>query len=97
MNLYLLTQSVNKGYDTYDSFVVAALDEEEAKFTHPSDYVDYGWNPEKGYWEWETSRGRANYHDSSWTSPGNVKVIYLGEAEDGLKNREVICASFNAG
>ena len=61
MTLYLLSQKNNRGYDTYDSFVVAALDEEEAIFTHPSDCVDYGWNPEKGYWEGDTKHyGRTN-------------------------------------
>jgi len=74
-------------------FVVAALDEEEAIFTHPSDCVDYGWNPEKGYWEWDTKHyGRTNYHDTSWTTPDKVKVTYLGEAEEGFKKqRNYLC------
>jgi len=29
--LYLLTQSINSGWDTYDSMVIAAKDEEQAK------------------------------------------------------------------
>ena len=35
MNLYLLTQDEVTGYDTYDSVVVAAESEEEAKGIHP--------------------------------------------------------------
>jgi len=31
MNIYLLEQDVNDGYDTYDSAVVIAKDEEEAR------------------------------------------------------------------
>ena len=44
MNLYLLTQDEETGYDTYDSVVVAALSEEQAKKMHPSG--DDAW----GYW-----------------------------------------------
>lgn len=31
MNLYLLKQEINTGYDTYDSCVVAAESEEDAR------------------------------------------------------------------
>ena len=36
MNLYLLTQDEETGYDTFDSVVVAALTGEQAKKIHPS-------------------------------------------------------------
>lgn len=35
MNLYRISQDKNCGYDTYDSAVVAASSEEEAKSIHP--------------------------------------------------------------
>ena len=35
MNLYYVWQDENNDYDTYDSFVVCAENEEEAKNTHP--------------------------------------------------------------
>jgi hypothetical protein len=35
MNLYLLTQEVNRGYDTYDSCVVAAESAEDARVIQP--------------------------------------------------------------
>ena len=47
MNIYLLTNNVVTGYDTYDSCVVVAKDEESARLIHPSgydydyDYVDW--------------------------------------------------------
>ena len=44
MNLYLLTQDIETGYDTFDSVVVAALTETDAKSIHP--YGDDAW----GYW-----------------------------------------------
>ncbi len=41
MNLYLLSQSVNEGYDTYDSCVVAAETEDDARNMHPAGYKDW--------------------------------------------------------
>jgi len=38
MKLYLLSQDVNPGYDTYDSCVVAAMDEDSARVISPSAY-----------------------------------------------------------
>jgi hypothetical protein len=35
MKLYLLTQTDNRGYDTFDSCVVCAPGEEEAREIHP--------------------------------------------------------------
>lgn len=50
MKLYLLSQDVNKGYDTFDSCVVAANNPEDAVTIHPrgKDYIvgddgDYAW------------------------------------------------------
>lgn len=44
LNLYLLTQDVNTGWDTYDSAVVAAKDEEAARNTQIGSSEDYwGW------------------------------------------------------
>jgi len=36
MNLYIISQSVKEGYDTYDSMVVAAETEEDARGILPS-------------------------------------------------------------
>ena len=41
MNLYYLWQDENKDYDTYDSCVVCAENEEEAKSIHPDE--NWGW------------------------------------------------------
>jgi hypothetical protein len=35
MNLYLISQNENRDYDTYDSAIVAAVDEDAARNTHP--------------------------------------------------------------
>ena len=35
MNLYLISQDSNRDYDTYDSAVVAAVNEKDASVMHP--------------------------------------------------------------
>lgn len=82
MNLYLISQSKNNGYDTYDSAVVAAETEELARSTRPD-----GENSRPGK-RWPT--------DYCWTSPENVRVELIGKAKEGTEAR-VICSSFNAG
>ena len=87
IKLYLISQSVNDGYDTYDSAVVAAESEEDAKVTHPSGDVPLrGWNEE----------GKTDTLCGSWTSKKNVQCRYIGDAAPGIKCG-VVCASFNAG
>lgn len=46
MKLWLLTQNDSDGYDTYDSCIVAAKTEQEAKQITPSEYTK--WN--SGTW-----------------------------------------------
>jgi hypothetical protein len=82
MNLYLLEQSVNNGYDTYDSVVVAAETEEEAKFIHPSEY-------EKN-WDGKDCRF------SDWCDVKDISVTLIGTATTDTK-KGVVLASFNAG
>jgi hypothetical protein len=50
MNLYLISQSINNGYDTYGSAVVAAETEEMARHMHPcgeplTNDNDWNWAP----------------------------------------------------
>lgn len=83
MNTYLIWQNENKGYDTYDSVVVAAEDEESAKLIHPS---AYGENPWIDSWS------------SGWcSSPEDVKVELVGTYEGKKTEPHIILASFNAG
>ena len=85
MKLWLLTQSECSGYDTYDSAVVAAETNEQARDVNPSEYgaalID--WPKGNGPGGWATSR---EY----------VTAEYIGEAKPGTEVG-VICASFNAG
>lgn len=85
MNIYLLEQDENSAYDTYDSAVVIAENEDEARKIHPSRYNDMG--------EWWVNAPK--YGTWAYSLKG-VKVTYLGPYKGTVKGL-VICASFNAG
>jgi len=99
MKLYLITQGLVDGYDTYDSAVVAAESEHEAKRIHPSSFVTHVTD---GKWMGTYSGGNnigCEYENESsdWVRYCDVEKVsaeYLGETE---KERGVILASFNAG
>lgn len=84
MNLYLISQTENSDYDTYDAMVVAAPSELTARNINPTTseaMTEEGW-------------GHTN---SSWCSSiSQVKAKYLGHAKKGTKPG-IILASFNAG
>jgi hypothetical protein len=87
MNLYLLRQNVNNGYDTYDSAIVAATTEAEAKEIHPSIYSkDIIYSDDLSIYDWAYD----------WCTPKDVQVTYIGTAKPGT-NKGVILSSFNAG
>ena len=84
LHLYLLRQAERRGYDTYDSCVVAARSEAVAKCIHPDGYTD----PFPASNSWKGTR--------TWADPEHVEATYLGVA-DGSVKPGVVCASFNAG
>jgi hypothetical protein len=95
MNLYLISQSVRRGYDTYDSAVVAARSEEEARGICPTSHQNQHHSKEefedsnRTNWEWAGGR--------SWApDPSEVEVKLLGKAAPKTV-KGVICSSFNAG
>ena len=108
MNLYLISQTQNQTYDTYDSAVVAAESEEHARAIHPSGSDKIRANMKKDVWEEYT----CDYYNprnlkqawrpmnrccDGWTSkPSKVSVTLIGAAVEGT-SAGVICASFNAG
>lgn len=70
MKLYLLTRKDYKiDYDSYDSVVVCAENEDEAKKIHPSGNPSYG-SYQDFSWEKDLSK---------------IIVTYIGEAEESLK------------
>ena len=84
MKLFLIEQDQNCDYDSYDSAVVAAPNEDAARTMNPSNgqpMKDEDWNKNYGSW---------------CNGPEHVKVRYLGEAIDGVE-LGIVCSSFNAG
>lgn len=94
--LWLITQTRNKGYDTYDSCVVAAASAEEAKKIHPRGdrfWDGGGWADKDGNRSpsWMASDGFGWARDAE-----DVTATLIGIADSTIK-RGVVCASFNAG
>lgn len=81
MNLYKISQTVNRDYDTYDSAIVCASDEETARNTHPNI---------------ELLTSRLTWTNGDWCKPHQVVVELIGSAAPGIP-AGVILASFNAG
>lgn len=90
MKLFLLSQNVNDDWDTYDSCVVCAQDENAARLIHPNDY-----NWINGEWCYDGHPIEGPY--STWTHPQHVQVQYIGEAAFHVDEGAVLCSSFNAG
>jgi len=84
MNIYLISRPDSVDYDEYDSAVVAAETEEQARFIHPSGNIQ----PERDL--------DAQRWDGSWIAPSRVDVALIGVAGPNIQ-AGVICASFNAG
>ena len=83
MKLYLISQDENHDYDTHDSAVVCAPDEDTARHMDPG-----GQNG-----------AQAEFDDewSSWCSSADkVTVKLIGDAAPDLPIG-VVCSSFNAG
>lgn len=94
MNLYLLTQTEAKGYDTCSAMVVAAHTEEEAKSLHPCQMEIFS-----GYAEWDPDKGDTIVWNSRiWaTSPEKVQAQLLGVANQGIEGPKIILYCFHAG
>jgi hypothetical protein len=87
LKLYLLEQSVNQEYDTYDSIVVIAENEDRARNMTP--YED----------RFLDSEDYKNTWSGSWVSykdADKIKVTYLGDAKPG-STESIVITSFNAG
>lgn len=82
--IYLIEQGVNNEYDTFDSAVVAANNEEQATGIHPASSRE-SFVRDPVMWE------------STWVKPEQVEVTLIGVADERIKPGTVICASYNAG
>lgn len=93
LKIWKIERKSDGGYDTFDSAVVIAETEQEARFTSPNGYQI--WLPESG-WVRESTGKPDSYSDGSWTHPDDVKDTEIGQAFPGAE-RKLILASFNAG
>ena len=102
MKLFLISQGENDGYDTYDSAVVCAKDEEAAKRITPSeDYYKYNEELKTFHWWCNIGTDKEQYDPDdlcgTWaTKLESVSVEYIGKAKEGSE-AGIICSSFNAG
>ena len=85
MNLYLVSQTTNENYDTYDSFVIAAPDESTARNAHPRTGEPLDW-----------PKVQADSYPEWCRTPEDVTCQLIGVAADGVKPG-VLCSSYNAG
>ena len=83
VNIYLISQMKVQGYDIYDSAVVVAESEADARSIHPSG-TDAPVVLSRSVETWDT-----------WCSQRDVEVKEIGVIFEGM-DRGVICASFNA-
>ncbi len=92
MNIYKCSQKVNNDWDTYDSFVCVAENEDEARKIFPS-----GEDQSHKGMHWYEADLDDMWLYRTWCQLKDVQVEYIGVADPGFKNGDVICASFNAG
>lgn len=77
-------------YDIYDSFVVVAADENDAKLVHPN-LKDAIYDKNKKQWVW------INKTITSWPNLEKLKVECIGIADPNLQKGQVILSSYNRG
>ena len=83
MNLWKVSQTITTGYEEFDSAVIAAESEDDARLIHPS-------KPNgvlKRQWDgtgWRYNFGVIGAYDhADWAAPRDLHVELLGEAADG--------------
>ena len=92
MLIYKISQDANNLYDSFDSAVVIAENEYEAKRTHPNDFLI--WHDEG--WRYKDSAKECG-DDTTWSDLENIGVELIGKADDKYDKSCVIASSFNAG
>lgn len=93
MNIYKIWADDQLSYDTYDSAIVVAKDEESARHIHPQGAARV--------WNKQTNRYDKLWYESdksfdTWTMPERVSVRLVGTT-DLYPEGTVLCASFNEG
>lgn len=94
MNLYLISQNVNNGYDTYSSAVVSADCAHSAKKVHPDGSL---WDVRRQIWYRlnENSEPYKSWGNENWAPATKVKAQLIGKYNQNVS--KVICSSYHAG
>jgi hypothetical protein len=80
--VYLVSQDIVTGWDTYDSFICTAQDEEEARNLYPGGGT--------------LLELPCFYHDwPGQDQKSSIRVVQIGISF--VQDTQVVCASFNAG
>lgn len=100
--LYRVSRTDRGDYDEYDSFVVICASEEEARKTHPREYVYHGRSDDNGsFWCWydeNIGQTRTYMGGMTWVNATQIHTLdveFIGEITSNEKG--VILASYNAG
>ena len=104
MWLFLVSQTANSDYETFDSFVTVAVDSDEARKTYPQTNwrrnngpADIVWVEGPEYTGWVQDGNE--FYSYNWVNNlEDVKVECIGEALVGKgQTKGIVCASYNAG
>lgn len=95
MKIYKISQEICSGYDTYSDAVVIAKDWESAAKIYPGgDYFKNDSETDLFVWNGENKGMEIDDWCRSWK---DVKVEYIGEADDSFTEETIVCASYHAG
>ena len=85
MNIYLLRQDINRDWETYDSAIVSAENEDEARNIHPQLIVD---KFTKDVWE------NSEYY--GWVRRDQIHLIKVKLIGKSFVEKGLVLASFRA-
>ena len=91
MLIFRIHQDLNNGYDTYDSAVVVACDEEHARSIHPMGQ-QIVWDPELEAWVDEDG-SNADWSASSWAAPRLPRARLKTRNVQQIETRGIIVSS----
>ncbi len=88
--IFVVRRTDSIDYDEFDSFVVIAANEDQARYQHPRDYCEWDTTEQA----WIDGCGSTSYH--GWANdPTSLTVTCIGVAAEGVVG--IVCHSFNAG
>ena len=102
MNIYKVSRTDSGGYDTYDSMVVIAEKEKDARQMHPSSQDGYMSGSDYEMWKNHTEENDDQYYYYSgintWVEYSNIHTLIVELIGTAVSNiQSVVIASFNAG